>query len=187
MLISSLKKAMSLVSTRRIVLASLFGVIILVTNGYIPAPDSDFLIIIQSLLLALSYLIVGRGGATYVGVVSGMLITAVKLGFFPVDLIFASLFGVLVDVLGAALHVQENGRASSLKLAVCMMVSTGVVGLGAFYVSVIMFPSSFANVPHDPITDSTILLFGVLSGAAAGVIGARLWNRNLMARFHNRY
>jgi len=174
-------------STRTIALASIFGVLILVTNGFIPAPDSDFLIIIQSLLLALSYLVVGRGGATYVGVVSGMLITVVKLGFFPVDLIFATLFGVLVDVLGSLLHVQKDGRANSLRLAVCMMVSTGVVGLGAFYVSVFAFPSSFTNVPHDPLTDATILVFGVLSGAAAGVIAARLWNRNLMARFYNRY
>lgn len=173
--------------TRRIALGAVFGALILVVNGFIPAPDSDFLIIIQSLLLALSFLIVGRGGATYVGVVSGILITAVKVAFFPVDLVFASLFGVMVDVLGAGFKVQKAGRASPSRLAAAMMVSTGVVGLGAFYVSVIAFPSSFTGVPHDPITDATILIFGVISGAAAGLIAARLWNKNLMARFYNRY
>ena len=173
--------------SRRIALGAIFGAMILVTNGFIPAPDSDFLIVIQSLLLALSFLIVGRGGASYVGVVSGLLITVVKIGFFPVDLIFATLFGVMVDVLGTLFRAQRDGVASSLRLAVCMMVSTGVVGLGAFYVSVFMFPSSFTDVPHDPITDGTILIFGVISGAAAGVIAARLWNRNLRARFYNRY
>lgn len=173
--------------SRRIALGAIFGAMILVTNGFIPAPDSDFLIVIQSTLLALSFLVVGRGGATYVGVVSGLLITVVKLGFFPVDLVFATLFGVLVDVLGSLLRVEKDGVASSTRLAACMMVSTGVVGLGAFYVSVFAFPASFTDVPHDPVTDATILVFGVVSGAVAGVIAARLWNRNLRARFYNRY
>jgi hypothetical protein len=175
------------VGTRRIALGALFGVMILVINGFIPAPTSDFLIVFQSLFLALSYLVVGRGGATYVGLVSGALITAVKLGFFPVDLVFATMFGVLVDILATTLRVQEEGRARTPRLMVCMMVSTGVVGLAAFYVSVFVFPSAFVAVPHDPITDLTILIFGVISGAIAGVIAARLWNRNLMARFYKRY
>lgn len=156
-------------------------------NGFIPAPTSDFLIVFQSLFLALSYLVVGRGGATYVGIVSGALITAVKVSFFPVDLVFAAMFGVLVDVLAATLSVQEGGRARTLRLTVCMMISTGVVGLAAFYVSVVLFPSAFTAVPHDPTTDLTILVFGVVSGAIAGAFAARLWNRNLMARFYNRY
>jgi len=168
-------------------LGAIFGAMILVTNGFIPAPDSDFLIVIQSTLLALSFLVVGRGGASYVGLVSGLLITVVKLGFFPVDLVFATLFGVLVDLLGSLLRVEKDGVASSIRLAACMMVSTGVVGLGAFYVSVFAFPASFTDVPHDPVTDATILVFGVVSGAVAGVIAARLWNRNLRARFYSRY
>jgi hypothetical protein len=175
------------VSTRKVALGALFGVMILAINGFIPAPTSDFLIVFQSLFLALSYLVVGRGGATYVGVVSGALITSVKLGFFPVDLIFATMFGVLVDVLATLFRVQEAGRARTLRLTACMMVSTGVVGLAAFYVSVMAFPSAFLAVPHDPLTDLTILVFGVVSGAVAGAIAARLWNRNLMARFYNRY
>ncbi len=175
------------VGSRRIALGALFGVMILVINGFIPAPTSDFLIVFQSLFLALSYLVVGRGGATYVGVVSGALITSVKLGFFPVDLIFAAMFGVLVDVLATLLNAQEDGRAKTLRLMVCMMVSTGAVGLAAFYVSVVAFPSAFVAVPHDPLTDLTILVFGVVSGAVAGAIAARLWNRNMMARFYNRY
>ena len=175
------------VSARRIGLGAVFGAMILVVNGFIPAPTSDFLIVLQSLFLALSYLVVGRGGATYVGVVSGALITSVKLGFFPVDLVFATMFGLLVDVLATLFRVQQDGKAKTLRMTACMMVSTGVVGLTAFYVSVLAFPSSFTAVPHDPLTDLTILIFGVVSGAVAGAIAARLWNRNLMARFYRRY
>ncbi len=176
-----------MVNSRRIALGAIFGVLILVTNGFIPAPTSDFLIVLQSLLLALGYLVVGRGGASYVGFVSGALITVVKLAFFPVDLIFATLFGVLVDLLASQFRVVQDGRARTVRLVFAMMVSTGIVGLGAFYVSVVAFPSSFTDVPHDPLTDLTILVFGVASGAVAGAIAARLWNRNLMARFYNRY
>jgi len=92
-----------------------------------------------------------------------------------------------VDLLATAFRVQEQGRVKTLRLTACMMVSTGVVGLAAFYVSVIAFPSAFVAVPHDLVTDLTILIFGVISGGIAGAIAARLWNRNLMARFYNRY
>ena len=65
--------------------------LILAIMGFVPAPTSDYLIVFQSFFLALSFLVVGRGGATYVGLVSGLLITFVKLGFFPVDLVFSAL------------------------------------------------------------------------------------------------
>jgi hypothetical protein len=171
-------------SSRRIALGAIFGVMILVVNGFIPAPTSDFFIVVQSVVLALSFLLVGRGGATYVGVVSGILITAVKISFFPYDLLFSVMFGVLVDALGAAFRVQEQGRARTWRLAVCMMVCTGVVGFTAYYVTAV---SVFKLVPNAVSLDVTVLVFGVISGAIGGAVAARLWNRNLMSRFYSRY
>jgi len=171
------------VSTRRIGLGALFGVIILAINGFIPAPTSDFLIVFQSLFLALSYLVLGKGGASYVGVVSGVLITAVKLSFFPLDLVFSIMFGVAVDVLATGFRAKEDGQANSLRLVACMMVSTGFVGFIAYYVTAVMTNL----VPNDFFLDLTVLIFGVVSGAIGGAVAARLWNRNLKARFHNRY
>lgn len=166
-------------STRRIGLGAIFGVMILAVNGFIPAPTSDFLIVFQSFFLALSFLVLGKGGATYVGVVSGVLITVVKLSFFPLDLVFSIMFGVAVDLLATAFRARENGRASSLRLIACMMVSTGVVGFVAYYVTAVLTEL----VPDDFFLDLTVLIFGVVSGAIGGAIAGRLWNRNLMSRF----
>ena len=51
---------------RRVALGSIFGAAIVVFVGFVPAPTSDFLIGFQAFLLAISFLVVGRGGATYV-------------------------------------------------------------------------------------------------------------------------
>jgi tetrahydromethanopterin S-methyltransferase subunit E len=171
------------VSTRRIALGGIFGAMILAVNGFIPAPTSDFLIVLQSFLLALSFLVLGKGGATYVGVVSGALITTVKISFFPLDLVFSIMFGVAVDILAVALRAKEDGRANSLRLVVCMMASTGIVGFIAYYVTAVMTNL----VPNEFFLDLTVLLFGIVSGAVGGAVAARVWNRNLRARFYNRY
>jgi hypothetical protein len=171
------------VSTRRIALGGIFGAMILAVNGFIPAPTSDFLIVFQAFLLAISYLVLGRGGATYVGVVSGVLITAVKISFFPLDLVFSIMFGLAVDILAVALRAKEDGRANSLRLIVCMMASTGIVGFVAYYVTAVMTNL----VPNDFFLDLSVLIFGIVSGAIGGAVAARVWNRNLMSRFYNRY
>jgi len=169
-------------SSRRVALGAMFGVMILAVNGFIPAPYSDFLIVFQSLFLALSYFVVGRGGATYVGVVSGVLITAVKISFFPYDLVFSIMFGALVDLTCAAFHPTEDGRARASRMVVNMTLSTGIVGFVAYYFTAVMTN----EVPNDVGLDLTILIFGMVSGAIGGAVAARLWNRNLMGRFYNR-
>lgn len=152
---------------------------IVAVMGFVPAPTSDYLIIFQSLFLALSYLVLGKGGATYVGIVSGVLITFVKIGWFPYDLVFSVVFGLLVDTLGRALRAKDGPRAKTWRLVAVMMVSTGTVGLVAYYATAV----AFNLVPNDFFLDLTVLIFGVVSGAIGGAVAARLWNRNLMARF----
>ncbi len=55
------------------------------------------LVIIQALLLAISSLLLGRIGATYVAIIGGLLATVLRVGFVPFSLIFAVLYGLLVD------------------------------------------------------------------------------------------
>jgi hypothetical protein len=166
-------------SSRRIALASLFSVMVLAVMGFVPAPTSDYLIVFQSFFLALSFLVVGRGGATYVGGVSGLLITFVKIGFFPYDLVFSLLFGIFVDAFATALHAKDGPFAKTWRLVMCMMLSTGIVGFAAYYVTAV----ATNLVPNDFFLDLTVLIFGVISGAIGGAVAARLWNRNLMMRF----
>ena len=147
--------------------------------GFIPAPTSDYLIAFESFFLALSFLVVGRGGATYVGAVSGLLITFAKLAFFPYDLIFAFLFGVAVDFLGEAFRVKNGPHARMGRMVATMMVSTGLVGFFAYYVTAV----ATHLVPNDFSLDLSVLIFGVISGAAGGYLATVVWNKNLKARF----
>jgi len=59
------------------------------------------------------------------------------------------------------------------------MASTGVVGFVAYYVTAV----ATNLVPNAFFLDLTVLIFGVVSGGIGGSVAARLWNRNLMARF----
>jgi hypothetical protein len=167
------------VGTRKIALASLFGVLILAITGFIPPPTSDYLIIFQSFFLGLSYLLVGRGGATYVGAVSGLLITFVKFNFFPLDLVFSIIFGVLVDLTAEGFRARDGQRVRTGRLAASLMVSSGIVGFLAYYVTAV----ATNLVPNEFVLDLSVLIFGVVSGGIGGVAAARVWNRNLMARF----
>jgi len=165
-------------NSRRVALASLFGALIFVTVGFVPAPSSDYLIAVQAFFLALSFLVVGKGGATYVGAVSGLLITGVKLAFFPLDLVFGLFFGVLVDALSLALQARSGTGAKTARLVIAMTVSTAVVGFIAYYVTAVMTNI----VPNDTGLDATVLVFGIASGAIGGFAAARLWNRYLSSR-----
>lgn len=167
--------------SRRLALASLFGALIFLVMGFVQAPTSDFLIVFQALLLTLSFLLVQRGGATYVGAVSGILISLVKPAFFPYDLVFGILYGLLIDALGNTLRAKDGPKVRTARLVLATTVSTGVVGLLAYYVTAV----ATNLVPNDFFLDLTVLLFGVASGAVGGYVAIRIWNRNLKGRFES--
>ncbi len=164
---------------RRIALGSIFGAAIVAFIGFVPAPTSDFLIGFQAFLLAISFLVVGRGGATYVGIVSGLLITLAKVSFFPLDLIFAVSFGVMIDALSLVFKVKSGSEARTWRLVAVMTISTTLVGYFAYYVTAIVTDL----VPNELIFDVTVLVFGVVSGAVAGYAAALVWNKYLKSRF----
>jgi hypothetical protein len=170
---------MSANPSRKVALGGLFGVLILLSGGFLPAPNSDFLIIFEAFFLALSFLVVGRGGATYVGLVAGILITFVKPTFFPLDLIFATLFGLLVDGTCLAFGARKGNEAETKRLVAALTLSTGIVGFGAYYVAAVLTNL----VPNQIGLDATVLVFGIVSGAIGGFAAARVWNRYLKARF----
>jgi len=164
--------------SRRVALGGLFGVLILISGGFLPAPNSDFLIIFEAFFLALSFLVVGRGGATYVGVVAGILITFVKPSFFPLDLAFATAFGLLVDGTCLAFRAKSGNEARTTRLVAALTISTGLVGFAAYYIAAVMTNL----VPNDVGLDATVLIFGIISGAIGGFAAARVWNRYLKTK-----
>ncbi len=151
---------------------------IFLVKGFLPSPTADFLVIFEALLVGLSFLILGRGGATYVELVNGILQTPVKLSLAPFSLLLALLFGVQVDALASLLRVR-NSEAKAGRLVATLSLSSATTGVVAYYATAVVEKL----VPSDLSIALTILIFGVVSGAAAGYLAARIWNGNLRSRF----
>ncbi|MCS4540302.1 MAG: hypothetical protein HYU03_06415 [Thaumarchaeota archaeon] len=151
--------------TRRIAIASLFGVIIFGVRGFIPAPSADFLI--------------GLFGATYVEFVNGLILTPVKLSFAPFSLLLALLFGIQVDILSMLLRPKVGADVRTGRIVAIMTISTATTGLIAYYTTVILT----SLLPYNPVLDITILVYGVVNGALGGYLAVKVWRRNLRARF----
>ena len=151
---------------------------IFLVKGFLPSPTADFLVIFEALLVGLSFLILGRGGATYVELVNGILQTPVKLSLAPFSLLLALLFGAQVDALASLLRVR-NSEAKAGRLVATLSLSSATTGVVAYYATAVVEKL----VPSDLSIALTILIFGVVSGAAAGYLAARIWNGNLRSRF----
>lgn len=167
--------------TRRIAIASLFGVIIFSVRGFIPPPSADFLIGFESFLLALTVIIVGRFGATYVEFVNGLILTPVKLSFAPFSLLLALLFGIQVDLLSMLLRPKVGAEVRTGRIVAIMIISTATTGLISYYTTVILT----SLLPYNPVLDITILVYGVVNGALGGYLAVKVWKRNLRARFQS--
>jgi hypothetical protein len=173
-----------LVESRKLITATLFGVVIAILKGPFQPPYADFLIIIEAPILGLSFLLLGRGGATYTEVVNGLLQSGVKASFFPFSLIIAIMYGVLVDLLGTTFRAKQGDRADSMRMVTALGIASVITGLTAAYTSIalkiILYDPTLFYVVYVPI-----IIWGILSGALGGFISARLWERNLKARFRS--
>jgi hypothetical protein len=177
--------------TRKLTTATLFGVVIAVVKAPFTFPVTDYLIIIEVPILALSFLLLGRGGATFTGFVNGVLQSAVKVSFFPYDLLFAVAFGALVDVFGTLLNVRAEGKASARRLAIALGLASTVLGVSIAYVflalnlspSLGISTSGYSTVGLIEIVYVPIVVWGIASGALGGFVSARVWEKNLKSRF----
>lgn len=176
--------------TRKLATATLLGVIVFLIKGPLLAPYSDFLLIFEAILVGLGYVLLGRGGGTYVELVNGILLTAYEAVTVPLLAPFvfplAILFGVLVDLGGEWLHVRTGVTVSSRRLAVAVTLSAAVTGVVA-YVATLSALVSLGFLPADPNMDllfgAIVIAVGVAEGAAGGFLAARVWERNLKRRF----
>ncbi len=174
---------------RKLITATLLGVIIAVVKSPFTFPVTDYLIIVEVPILALSFLLLGRGGATYTGFVNGILQSAVKVTFFPYDLIFAVSYGVLVDVFGTLLGVRSQGRTNTRRLVAALTLASAVLGVSIAYVFLALNLSSSVGLSNYStpalieVVYVPIVAWGIVSGALGGYISARIWERNLKPKF----
>jgi len=170
--------------------ATLLGVIVFLIKGPLLAPYADFLLIFEALLVGLGFAILGRGGATYVELVNGILLTVYEAITVPILAPFvlplALLFGVLVDLTGWSLRAREGTAVSGKRLAAAVTISSAVTGTVAYFATLSALVS-LGFLPNDPSMDLilglTIVVIGVIEGAAGGYLAARTWERNLKRRF----
>jgi len=162
--------------TKRMAFAAIFGVLISVFEVILPTPLDKMLVIIQALLLAISSLLLGRIGATYVAIIGGLLATVLRVGFVPFSLIFAVLYGLLVDGFFYMFKVRvPHGDVKTIRLMASLILSTAAVGLLSSYITV-----SIGLMPMMPVLYLIIIVIGIISGAAAGYLASFLWKRYLI-------
>jgi len=171
-----------MVDTRKLATATLLGVAIAVVKGPLQPPYADFLIIVEAPILGLSFLLLGKGGATYTELVNGLLQSVVKASFFPFSLVIALLYGLQVDLFGSLFRAGRGDRVSARRMMSALGLSSITTGLLAAYTSISLgivqyVPSLFYYV-YVPI-----VVWGVFSGFLGGFLAAVIWERNLKARF----
>lgn len=175
--------------TRKIATATIFGVVIALVKAPFTFPITDYLIIVEVPILALSFLLLGKGGATYTGLVNGLLQSVVKVSFFPYDLIFGVSYGALVDVFGTILKVRNEEKANTRRLVLALGLASTVLGVSIAYVflALNLSPgiglSSYSTATLLEVVYGPIVVWGIVSGALGGYISDRVWEKNLKPRF----
>ncbi|UCG44601.1 MAG: hypothetical protein JSV58_04130 [Candidatus Bathyarchaeota archaeon] len=161
--------------TKRIAIGTIFGTLIFIFKVFIPTPYDKMFVGFEALLLALGSLIIRRMGATNVGAVGGLLMTYGRVEYAPFSLIFAVMYGALIDGLFLALRVRMSHRkVKTGGVIISLALSTTIVGLLSTYTIV-----SLELMPMIPFLYLIILLVGIANGAAAGYITSFLWTRYL--------
>jgi hypothetical protein len=169
-----------LVNTRKLITATLFGVLIGVIYGALPFEIGDSLIIFEAVILSFSYILLGPGGATYTGFINGLVETPLQLSFGPFAFGVALFYGILVDGFSSLFKVTSKGEVRSRRLVASLSLSTIITGLVATYAFIALGFGTTA-----PFVDVylPVLVVGALSGTVGGFLAARIWEKNLKSRF----
>ncbi|NHV97173.1 MAG: hypothetical protein HA494_05225 [Thaumarchaeota archaeon] len=163
-----------MVKSKRLALATLFGVVIFASKMPLVTPLDKAAVIVQALLLPLGYLVMGRFGATYVAVVGGLLTAVLRPALSPFTLLFALIYGILTDSLCTLLKVRAS-HLSTLRLTISMCVSTALIGLLSYYTTVY----AFTLMPRNLMVEVVILVSGTASGLVGGYIASIVWRKYL--------
>jgi hypothetical protein len=169
-----------LVNTKKLITATLLGVLIGVVYGALPFEIGDSLIVFEAIILSLSYILLGPGGATYTGLINGLVETPLQLAYGPFAFGVALFYGVLVDVFSTLFRAAPEGKVHTKRLVASLSVSTVITGLVATYAFIALGFGTTA-----PFVDVylPVLVVGALSGTIGGFLAARIWDHNLKQRF----
>jgi len=146
-----------------------------VTKAVVPFPLDKMFIVVQAVLLALGALLSRKMGATYVAVIGGVLTALWRTALAPFTFFFALLYGLFVDGFFFLFKVDiVDGKVKTGRLVSAMTLSTMLVGLLSFYVSV-----SLGLIQRNLPLEVGMLVMGTLNGTMAGYFAAIIWNKHL--------
>jgi len=166
---------------KRLFITALFSSIIFVANFFVPPPINNLLIVVQAVILALAALFVGKAGATYVGLVGGVLSALSRPAFGPFTFAFTFLYGVLVDFFFVIFNAYPNNNiANRNRVILAMTSSTAIIGFVSYYV-VAVYPKIVELTPMElaPMMSGLVIFVAAGSGISAGYAAVYLWNRYL--------
>ena len=170
-----------MVNSKKLITATLFGVLIGVVYGALPFEIGDSLIVFEAVVLSLSFILLGPGGATYTGLINGLVETPLQLAFGPFAFGVALFYGILVDAFSSLFRVASAGEIHARRLVASLSVSTIITGLVATYAFIGL---GFGTTAPFLEVYLPVLVVGALSGTVGGFLAARTWERNLKHRFN---
>jgi hypothetical protein len=153
----------------------LLGTLAFVSTGFLPSPFDKILIVFQALAFALGSLIITRGGATYVSLINGVLLTILRIEFFPFSLMFSLLYGFMVDCSFYIFKVRAKNGVSGTRLIAALIIVTAIIGITSMFITTLM-----GLIPMIGVLYFAILVIGILNGAIAGYFALIIWKRFLI-------
>jgi hypothetical protein len=163
-------------TTKRIGVATLFGVAMFVTTTFVPSPMDKMFVAVQAVFLGLGALLLRKLGATYVAVVGGILAASWRGSFAPFTFLFAIIFGLIIDTTFLAFKIYPaHGEVRMGRIVASLTLSTALVGSLSYYVTVILLDL----LPRNLILEATIMVVGTLNGIIAGYLVSVIWNKYL--------
>jgi hypothetical protein len=133
---------------------------------------------IQALCFSLAALLVAKGGAVYASLVTGLLLSGLRTGFFPFSLLFSLFYGLIIETLFYFFSVRKGKCVKSSRLILLLTVATGITGVVSMYLTTML-----SVLPMIPIMYLAIIVVAVLNGVVAGYLTVIVWNKYLSHLF----
>ena len=87
-----------MLNSRKSAVVTLLGTLAFVSSGFLRSPIDKMVIGVQAMCFSLAALVVPKGGAIGASIVAGLLVSVLRIGFFPFSLLFSLFYGFLIEV-----------------------------------------------------------------------------------------
>ncbi len=165
-------------NSKKVAVITLLGTLAFVSNGFLPSPIDKMVIGIQALCFSLAALLVAKGGAVYASLVTGLLLSGLRTGFFPFSLLFSLFYGLIIEGLFYFFKVRKGKRVEPRRVILLLTVATGITGVVSMYLTTML-----GILPMIPAMYFAIIVVAILNGVVAGYLTVVIWNKYLSHLF----